>query len=689
MRRILLATLLLGLGTSAASAQLALNGSDTLFDFTKQLMTQCGTDPAKISYLGGGSGLGESNMTNGSQQIAPMSRTLSGSANILTGQSQGCKVALDAIGILADNNEPNNCNTAVYSAHMQVDPASNGVPGFDDGKGTASCVDCVDGDNDGTVDEYVFTDWREVLRIVYGGQTEHRVVPSACTEATIARTAIGTQACNSDVRNTLVNNWEHLFQEGSGCNGTDPDACTQLRHAFRRDDASGTTDLFLETIGLPKISTTVTSGTSKPFCNGAEQEDEDPIRRNCSEVNLDGDEQVCNSVARSSLGPTNNSPDNTTSQIGWRGGPTSNPPDANSADLGLVLSVVIPPTGPYQDTTACSTAPLGGSFRYAPMPPAALQSQQKCPDGNKRVGGQCQWPARKVGTSFLFGCVNKKRNLPGARLIANMDGRVYNMIPRNADGSMQTVERVVGTLLTAIQVPVHHAIYRLHETTVMPGGVATTGGGCQFVDATDQIGCLVHASPCSIGYAGLGADLRDPNKVLSLAMPSTLNCANDGIDNNGIGGVDEAGELCGGLSKGATIRVCDTDGLDNNGTGGVDEAGEPCGAVQPTDEAVRRLNDDVATCGNYASSHFDERYPLSRNLFFNSRKGFTTLGTPYAFDNITNGNDEQKLVRCACDRFYADSLASTFGFVPLTTLTAGQCTAPLQHGVCDAPIRQY
>ena len=52
-----------------------------------------------------------------------------------------------------------------------------------------------------------------------------------------------TKFCNSDVRYALVNNWNNLFQEGAGCNGADPDACTQLKHAFRRDDVSGTTDV--------------------------------------------------------------------------------------------------------------------------------------------------------------------------------------------------------------------------------------------------------------------------------------------------------------------------------------------------------------------------------------------------------------------------------------------------------------
>ena len=45
-----------------------------------------------------------------------------------------------------------------------------------------------------------------------------------------------------------------------------------LRHAYRRDDLSGTTDSFLDLLQLQTISNT-------PFCNGTERQDSDPIRR--------------------------------------------------------------------------------------------------------------------------------------------------------------------------------------------------------------------------------------------------------------------------------------------------------------------------------------------------------------------------------------------------------------------------
>jgi len=44
---------------------------------------------------------------------------------------------------------------------------------------------------------------------------------------------------------------------------------------------------------------------------------------------------------------------------------------------------------------------------------------------------------------------------------------------------------------------------RIHQVETVLPGVATN---CQMVDMTDQIGCLAQADPCSIGYAGDGAN---------------------------------------------------------------------------------------------------------------------------------------------------------------------------------------
>jgi hypothetical protein len=655
MKRILMATFVLGLGASTASAQLQLRGSDTLFDFTNHLVGICEPNitSSELVYRGGGSSLGENEMEANNQEISPMSRFIDATSCTSGGQSgvandgQGCKVALDGLGFFADDAEANDCDTLRFGGFMEV-LDQNGIAGIDNGvaAGDLTALGLVDGpDADGVLDHYEFSDWRDVARIVYGGQHLHKPV-SACQDPPFpSRSAIGEKRCNSDVRHTLVNAWSNLFQNGAGCNGTDPDACVQLKHAWRRDDVSGTTDVFLEVLALPAITTT-------PFCNGVEQEDEDPVRRDCTEVTAAGDEQICNTVALSLLGPNN-----TGNSQGWRGGPTVNPANDTSADIGLVQAMVIPPVNPYNDNNSCAAAGFGGAFRYAPMPTSFSTAGQRCPDGNARVSGQCQWPARLVSGSFVFGCVNQRTNKPGARTIANIDGRVYNLIARNADGTIQTVPRVqsIGGMPTEVQVGVHHAMYRIHQTRVMPGGnPPPSATGCREPDATNQIGCLAAASPCSIGFAGLTADQQANNKPLALREAAVL---------------------------------CNADGVDNDGDATTDESDEPCLGVLPDPEIVRRLNDPFGA-GCETAGNYEARYPFARFLWFNAIDGFEGAdGIPRNFDRIPNTNREQDLIKCACDRFYADQSAVVAGYIPLTSLAAGQCDTANEGGVCDNPIR--
>src|SRR5579871_3401293 len=56
-----------------------LNGTDALYDTTQSILAACGTafsdfSTLGITYLGGGSGVGASQMAANAKQIAPMSR---------------------------------------------------------------------------------------------------------------------------------------------------------------------------------------------------------------------------------------------------------------------------------------------------------------------------------------------------------------------------------------------------------------------------------------------------------------------------------------------------------------------------------------------------------------------------------------------------------------------------------------
>src|SRR6478735_6652909 len=84
-----------------ASAQLLLKGSDTLELVTKDVITACGLDAA-ITYVGQGSGAGQSAMASGAQHVAPMSRQLN-NATTCTANARQLVIGLDGIVVVAKN----------------------------------------------------------------------------------------------------------------------------------------------------------------------------------------------------------------------------------------------------------------------------------------------------------------------------------------------------------------------------------------------------------------------------------------------------------------------------------------------------------------------------------------------------------------------------------------------------------
>ena len=691
MKKASLATLLLALGAGTAAAQpFPLRGSDTLLIFTEELIDICtpNIDPAtELFYQGGGSGLGAGEMAASRQDIAPMSRFMNANTNECsrfgTNLGQGCQVALDAVAINAEdeNQTPDagECNTLRYSGALTVRADANaaGNTTIDCG-GAGLCTNHQNG-ADGTpgtaddTEDYTFSDWRDVLRIIYGGQHAH-VTATACSLSNPAASVVADRNCASDVRYTLANNWTNLFQEGSTCNSTDPDACTQLKHAFRRDDASGTTEVFLEALGLPPFQSgsraSLTIRPQRTFCNGLENEEEDPIRRDCDLQHPSGTtglQNLCNPTRAALRGAKHDTPPDPVNSYAstvsmWFGGPTTDPAGA-VGDLGLVLPMMIPEASNHPFGEArCSNLPNRGSFALAAMPssppvPPLPASSRLCPNGTARAGGLCFWPLQAGSTPSApdFECTANKLNRPTSGF--DIDGRGYNLIPRNPNGTLKTVERVNPNTDAVYQRNVTYATYRLHELTVLNGGTYTTapggtplqtgtdGVGCQSDDATHQIGCLVGASPCSIGFAGLASIDVDPQPQKGLALAA------------------------------------------RNAAG--------YGAVFPTKANVRRLNDSLVTCTpGTPGQQLDGRYPIARGLWFNSLKGFEGAdGVPGNFDNIVNTRREQDLIKCACDRHFADVAANDSGFVTNTDLAPTDCTAasPTWVGpasdICDTPIR--
>lgn len=226
-------------GVGAVDNLPAMVGSDTLKQVTIDVIGTCNaTVQAQIVYAGTGSGAGQNAMLGGSQGIAPMSRAMNsgicGNANRTN--AEGLVIALDGVDIVGDQNAV--CAGVTFSG---------GGPGN------------------------VNNDWRSVLRIVYAGMG-----PSGSD--------ILTRDCNSATRRAILNSWDEIFNEdctSKGCQtdshpnfpGTNPnvyDAGNALvepgvRHAFRRDEESGTTDVFLGLLNLP----TINFGQARPSATNA------------------------------------------------------------------------------------------------------------------------------------------------------------------------------------------------------------------------------------------------------------------------------------------------------------------------------------------------------------------------------------------------------------------------------------
>jgi hypothetical protein len=268
-------------GVSAASLNAPYQGSDTLFNLTQSAIGDIGTIGPQTAYVGGGSGNGQSAMAAGggafstaSQQTAPMSRMVNngGSAckfnsdSTATGvnltSASGIVVGLDAVDVLSSTNSGGQTTGTTCNAAGEG-LAANGTSGIFAGTGTQN--------------------WKWVLALVYGGKD---LSPGGITD------------CNSAARQNLVSNWSKLFQAGctpssaAGPSGTSAasvcgagtPANGALWHAFRRDEASGTSDVFSSLIGIsPSTSNSAVNGFgTSPYCNALNWDTQAGNATNCN-----------------------------------------------------------------------------------------------------------------------------------------------------------------------------------------------------------------------------------------------------------------------------------------------------------------------------------------------------------------------------------------------------------------------
>jgi cysteine-rich repeat protein len=521
--------LVAGAGAASASALVSpYQGSDTLFNVTTQAIAAAGLTPT-TAYVGGGSGNGESAMMASPpiQVTAPMSRMLKNGSGICTSSkwtatntgttgpvnAQGIVIGLDAVDVLSS---------------LQAG-------------GAATCNGTAD--NAGTGLAYSssansLSSWKQVLALVYGGKDP----------------VTGAVDCNQASRQALVKNWSNLMQNACA-NGTA--TCSDVKHtvvgvagtaplwhAFRRDDASGTSDVFASVLGLsPSTSASSNNGFgASPYCNALNW-DVTTANTSCA---LGGTKQfvgpggVLDPVVndgthrRPPPGTWGDSPDPTGPNSAdvlptslqdndpirrpCLGGGTNNAARTGEevcnieGTLGLVLPIPASDFIPKENTNPqlvqypvnnCSGAFIAAAapkvFNCAPL--RATKHNGECPNGDQLQGGQCIVPIDAANNTSQ--CVATKATVTAfaARNVGSADGRAYNVHMLNGvatDGAGAYVQQHIATASGTLSLDFVGGYGRIHQVE----SLVTTLKSCQLVDATDQIGCLTQSDPCSIGYAG-------------------------------------------------------------------------------------------------------------------------------------------------------------------------------------------
>ena len=483
--------LLVGAGAVAVGAavdttgnNIALGGSDTLFEVTRDVITGCPNAVADgISYEGGGSGVGASAMQINTQQVSPMSRNLksgeycgvsldlNGDGVVETptqGTTEALLVGLDGIAIVS--------NTTTSCAGNGLGMSGNSFSVVDgSGAPVVNCHGCTSGTS-----TYALQSSIDALRLIYGGFHHD-----------------GSFDCNGDVRKSLANSWGKLF--ASTCaDGT----CAQLSHAWRRSDLSGTTDAFSSLVGFGNRGIGTVANVPFPskkqnhFCNSTDANA--AAGQSCAPDPITGIRPAC---------PANQGCDtafNACFPVSFGGSsdfsdadPIRRPCGTNDqvCEADGTLGLVLPMLPPDVATTATDKYPTQACDLGAFDLQSTGSTTLPCP-GGPLFFGKCFQPyhLRADGT-FDFQCIAAK-SAKAFGTPSGIDGRAWNLPVKKP--SLTDTTKPAAYLKDANNRFMTASFFRIHTTK----STFTGGPTCQLADATQQIGCLVSSDPCSIGFAG-------------------------------------------------------------------------------------------------------------------------------------------------------------------------------------------
>jgi hypothetical protein len=459
-----------------------------------------------------GNGAPESNP--GCQEISPMSRHLTSSicedevTSGTNGTAEGLAVCIDGLVVLTNN-----------AAHMQfADATCPTVGATPNGPATAPTLPHPSTAETGKIrwsgttpggytiggGRYAGTvnGWKDVLRTIYGGclNTETNAQCAAVDRVTRG---------NRPHRVEIVNNWSLMVASNAAlagevagnvatdCNGATANACTALRQAYRRDDSSGTTGVFVEILELPavvlgraRLLSTIGQiqavPANHPFVDGGDQEGFWP-----------------NADPATTYGDPQRRPCRAEDDLCFRDG-----------TIGIVRAIRSTREGGYPPNQ-CTRG------RFARQQFLA-SARAICPDGTVPSAGRCWAPYYAVDRNGDgdntdvgdrdFNCLNDLNSRPVT--VPGIDGRAYNYLWRTADGVLEFVPGAEGVLPEVAQW--RQNMMDMDVVLPVPGGARPAV--CQEADATRNIGCLVGNTICTIGFAGREAVVTAPYDSLQEAF---------------------------------------------------------------------------------------------------------------------------------------------------------------------------
>lgn len=476
----------LGLGSSCAERQMegASNADEP----------RCGPDP-----------FAQPDPTHpGCQEIGPMSRPMDSSIcnDAESAFAEGMAVCDDTLVVLTDNASMKGDDAVACSAWQANDYAQSDNATGEDFVGTvgqlgAALILPVSGY---AIGANGMEPWRDVLRVVYTGCQNDQ---GDCIGA-IDRLV----RCADPVRDELISTWDHLVA-GTDCNagGTCPGG---LRRAYRRDDNSGTTGVFLNYLGVDfQLNGRLKVVTDALDCFAAPERCCDNGSRQI--WSIPGDHSFCDGGHNENFAP--DCQNGTFIPIG--GDPLRRPcaPEDDLCDYrgeGGVVQAIRSTPG---NADAFATHQCGGSsFAVTKYMISALPV---CPDGSTPVGDLCFMPVYGPTGSTVGNCMAASNS--NSPIVPNStDGRAYNTVRRNAQGQVQFLSP------NAPDVP----SWRMNSFVAdndnlfgrfTPGFPITAAESvCTRTNATEQLGCVVANTGCTIGYAGRGGVFSSTDPTISL-----------------------------------------------------------------------------------------------------------------------------------------------------------------------------